>query len=209
MKLYDCTSAPSPRRVRIFLSEKGLSIPVVQVDLAQGEHLAEPFRRINPQCEVPVLELDDGTVITETVAICRYIEEIYPEPPLLGTSAREKAIIAMWDHKAEVEGLFAIAEAFRNRAKGFKGRSLTGTESYAQIPDLAERGRRRAHNFFITINRRLGESPYLGGERFSVADITAFIAVDFAGWIKLPIPEDHVHLKRWQDEVAARPSARA
>lgn len=209
MKLYDCTPAPSPRRVRIFMAEKGMDVPRVEVDLRNGEHLREPFRSINPLCEVPALELDDGTVITETVAICRYLEDLQPEPPLLGRTAKERAQIAMWDHRMEVEGFFAAAEAFRNQSRGFEGRALSGPENFAQIPALAERGRRRVGLFFKTLEDRLSKSPYVGGDTFSMADISALVCVDFAGWSKLRIPDDFVHLKRWYDDVSARPSARA
>lgn len=209
MKLYDCAPAPSPRRVRMFLAEKGLVIPVVQVDLRHGEHLEPAFKAINPRAEVPVLELDDGTMISETVAICRYLEELKPEPNLLGATAKERALIAMWDHRVEVEGFMSVAEALRNQAKGFENRALTGPEDFAQIPELAARGRRRIAQFFATLDARLGNSPYVGSDRFSVADITALVVVDFAAWTKETIPTDHKNLQRWHAEVSARPSAKA
>ncbi len=209
MKFYDCSTAPSPRRVRIFLAEKELNVPVVQVDLRNGEQLTETFRRINPQCEVPVLELDDGTIITETIAICRYLEDIHPLPPLLGVTAREKALIAMWDHKIEVEGFLAIAEAFRNRTAGFQERALAGPENYDQIPELVERGQRRAQRFFRTLDDQLAKNLYVAGDNFSMADISAFIAVDFSAWIKASPLIDHLHIKRWYETVAARPSLKA
>ncbi len=208
MKFYDCQPAPSPRRVRMMIAEKGIAVDKIEVDLRNGEHLKDWFRRINPRAEVPVLELDDGTIITESVAIYRYLEEIQPEPALMGRNPKEKAVIAMWDHKVEIEGFFAVAEVLRNTAKGFAGRAITGPESYAQIPELAERGRRRVAEFMSTLNTRLGAARYLGGDQFSVVDISGLVVVDFAGWIKATIPDDHVHLKRWHDEVSARPSAK-
>lgn len=208
MKLYDCAPAPSPRRVRIMIAEKGMNVDKVEVDLRNRAHLEDWFKRINPRCEVPVLELDDGAIITESVAICRYLEEIQPEPNLMGRTPKEKATIAMWDHKVEVEGFVAVAEVLRNTAERMAGRAITGPESYEQIPALAERGRRRVTEFFKTLDTRLGQSRYLGGEMFSAADIGGLVVVDFAGWIKAAIPDDHVHLKRWYDEVSARPSAK-
>ncbi|MBW7835869.1 MAG: glutathione S-transferase family protein [Sphingomonadales bacterium] len=208
MKFYDCQPAPSPRRVRMMIAEKGIAVDKIEVDLRNGEHLKDWFRRINPRSEVPVLELDDGTVITESVAIYRYLEEIQPEPALMGRTPKEKAVIAMWDHKVEIEGFFAVAEVLRNTAKGFAGRAITGPQSYAQIPELAERGRRRVTEFMQTLDARLAHSRYLGGDQFSVADISGVVVVDFAGWIKATIPDDCLHLKRWHEEVSARPSAK-
>ena len=208
MKFYDYQPAPSPRRVRMFIAEKGLDIPVVEVDLGTGEHLKDPFRAINPQCTVPVLETKEGQCLTETVAIYRYLEEIEPNPPLLGSTPLEKALVAEWDHRTEVEGFYAIAEVLRNTAKGFKDRATTGPENFAQIPDLAVRGKRRAELFFKTLDNRLGESRYLAGDFFSAADISAMVVIDFGAWIKLQAPEDHRNLKRWYEEVSARPSAK-
>lgn len=209
MKFHDCSTAPSPRRVRIFMAEKGISLPTVQVDLKSGEHLQPAFRRLNPWCTVPVLELDDGTCISEAVAVCRYLEEVHPDPPLMGRDAREKAVVAMWDHRCEIDGFLAAAEALRNATPRMKGRALPGPEAYEQIPALAERGRKRVVRFFKALDERLAESEFLAGDTYSVADITAQVAVDFAGWMKLAIPDDHDHAKRWHDSVSARPSAGA
>ncbi|HYN39059.1 MAG TPA: glutathione S-transferase [Rhodospirillales bacterium] len=209
MKLYDCASAPSPRRVHMFLAEKGLTIPVVQVDLRAGEHLRPEFLKLNPWATVPVLELDDGTTISEASACCRYIEEVHPEPPLLGCDPKEKAVIAMWDHRCEIDGFLATAEALRNEAKAMAGRALTGPVGYAQIPALAERGRARAGRFFAVLDARLAEVPFVAGAAFSVADITAFITVEFASWLKLAPPDGAVALRRWLDGMRARPSAKA
>jgi glutathione S-transferase len=209
MKLYDCQPAPNPRRVRIFIAEKGLEVPTVQVDLANREQHSEAFRAINPLCDVPVLELDDGTCISQVNGICRYLEAAYPEPNLYGADAKEQGLIAMWDNYAFTQGLSAVADAFRNTAKGFRDHAVVGPRGYPQIPELAERGRSRTQDFMDDLNRYLGEREYVAGDRFSAADITAMIALDFAKWAKIEIPQGHEHLKRWYDAVSARPSAKA
>ena len=189
MKLYDCKTAPSPRRVRIFLAEKGIEMPVVQVDLGSGEHLSEAFRKINPWCTVPVLALDDGTTISEVVAVCRYLEEAYPEPPLMGRSAVQKALIADLQWRIESEGFGAVAEWLRNSAPGMKDRALTGAVDYPQIAQLAERGRKRAEAF-LGLLETLAQSaaPFLCGQHFSVADIDAMAVVAFARRLHLEPP---------------------
>jgi len=210
MKLYDFPHAPNPRRVRIFLAEKGLDIPKVTVDLASREQLSPAYRAINSRCTVPTLVLDDGTAISEVPAICRYIEDIHPEPPLMGRTPAEAAVIAMWDRRMEFEGLFAASETLRNRAPAMKDRALTGPRDYAQIPELAERGRTRLMGFFTDLDARLGEAPFVAGETFSIADITALVTVDFAATrLKIAVPEDCAALRCWYDAVAARPSAKA
>ena len=143
MKFYDCATAPSTRRVRIFFAEKGISVPTVQVDFRNGEQFSPAFRVINPDCTVPVLELDNGTRIADIVAICRYFEELYPEPRLMGRTAEEKAVIEAWQRRIERDGFYAAMEVFRNSTPGLKGRALPGSEDYDQIPALAERGRAR------------------------------------------------------------------
>jgi glutathione S-transferase len=209
MKLYDCAPAPSPRRVRIFLAEKGITVPTVQVDLRAGEQLRPEFLKLNPWGTVPVLELEDGTAISEVMACCRYIEETHPQPPLLGRDAKEKAVIAMWDHYCEINGFLAAAEALRNETKGMAGRALPGPVGYEQIPALAERGKARIGHFFEVLNARLEESAFVAGADFSAADITAFVAVEFSSWMKLTPPEGADALRRWLDSMRARPSAGA
>lgn len=208
IKFYDCAPAPSPRRVRMFLAEKGMTVPTVQVDLRAGEHLTDAFRKLNPWGTVPVLELGDGTAISEASACCRYIEEIHPVPPLLGRNPKERAVVAMWDHRCEIDGFFAAAEAFRNEAKGMKGRALPGPLGHEQIPALAERGKARVTHFFQVMNERLGESPFVAGDTFTVADITTFVTIEFAGWLKLAPGEDAAALNRWLEAMRARPSAK-
>jgi len=209
MKLYDYAPAPSPRRVRIFLAEKGLEVETVQVDLARGEEREAPFRAINPRCVVPVLELDDGTCIGEAAVICRYLEALYPNPSLHGHDAKSRALIEMWNRAMEEDGFRAVAEAVRNSSPAFKDRALTGMVDYPQLPELAERGRQRTRQFFDDLDARLGEVPYVAGGSYSVADITAFVCVDFARWAKLKPEPSHRHLQRWYDQLAARPSAQA
>lgn len=209
MKLYDCKTAPSPRRVRIFLAEKGLELETIQVDLGSGEQFGEAFRKINPDCVVPVLELDNGHCLSEVLAICSYVEALHPAPALMGETPEEKASVLMWNAKVEQQGLAAMADAFRNSAKGLKDKALTGPDPYPQIPELALRGRQRVERFMLRMNDRLADNTYLAGDFFSVADISALVFVDFAGWVKIPLPANADNLKRWYIDVFKRPSAAA
>lgn len=209
MKLFDCSTAPSPRRVRIFAAEKDMNIELVPVDLSSGEQFSDEFRAINPECVVPVLELDDGTHLTEVVAICHYLEEVKPDPSLFGTTATERATAMMWNAKAEMQGLWAMADVLRNVAKGLQGRALPGPEDYEQIPELADRGRRRVAAFLGKMNDQLTKHEFLAGDQFSIADITAMVTVDFATRLKIDMDDSATNLQRWYGSVAARPSAGA
>lgn len=209
MKFYDCATAPSPRRVRIFLAEKGITVPVVQVNLREGEHLQPAFRKINPEATVPALELDDGTVINDAIAICAYFEELHPEPPLIGRTPEERAVTIAWNRRIERDGFYAVMEAFRNATPGLQDRAIPGPDDYAQIPALAERGRARVGRFFAGMDTHLEKREFVAGPRFTIADITAQITIEFAKWAKLPIPESCPHLARWFAAVSARPSAKA
>jgi glutathione S-transferase len=210
IKLYHSTGSPNSRRVRIYLAEKGLDIPQVPVDLGKGEQHSDAYRAINPRRMVPTLVTDDGTAIGEVPAIIRYLEEVYPATPLLGVTAKEKALITMWERRAELEGFAAVMEAIRNAAPGLKGRAIAGPRDYEQIAALAERSKLRVANFFVDLNTRLEETPFVAGDSYSVADITALAAVDFAAKaIGMPVPKEHATLKRWHQTVSSRPSALA
>jgi glutathione S-transferase len=209
VKLYDCTTAPSPQRVRIFLAEKGIDIPLVQVALRDGEQLGDAFRKINPDCTVPVLALDDGSTISEIFAICQYLESRYPEPSLMGRNPLEQATVSMWNAKVEQHGLQGLAEALRNRAKGMRDRALPGPLNYAQIPELAERGLKRAGAFFDRLDGQLTDKAFVTGDQFTMADITAYVMIEFAGWSRLSIADNQVHLQRWYNDVSTRPAMKA
>lgn len=202
MKIYETAPAPNPRRVRIFLAEKGVDMEYVQIDIQSGENLSEEYRRKNPTTRVPVLELDDGTYIGETVAICRYFEELHPEPSLMGTTPLEKATIEMWQRRAELHLWMPVAMCFRHTTGYFKDRMTV-------VPDWGDVSREEALEFMPVLDDHLADSEYLAGDSFSIADITAMCALDFARVIKLTPGEDLVNLKRWHDAVSARPSAGA
>ena len=206
LTLFDCSTAPSPRRARILLAEKGVAHETVQVDLRNGEQLGEAYRKINPQCTVPALRTEEGSLLTDNAAITAYLEARFPEPPLLGTTPGEKAEIASWNWRIEFEGLLAIAEAMRNSAPAMANRALPGPVDYPQIPALAQRGLARVEQFFVTLNERLAGRDYVAADRFSVADITAVVAVDFARVAQGKPGEQHPHLRRWRGALAERPS---
>jgi glutathione S-transferase len=204
--LYDCATAPSPRRARILLAEKRVAHETVQVDLRNGEQLSDSYRHINPHCTVPTLLTEEGLTLTDNAAITAYVEARYPEPPLLGTTPAEKAEVASWHWRIEFEGLMAIAEALRNGSPAMANRALPGPVDYAQIPALAERGRARVQQFFVTLDRRLAEREFIATPRFSIADIAAVVAVDFARVVKVKPGEEHPHLLRWRAAMAQRPA---
>ncbi len=202
--LYDCATAPSPRRARILLAEKRVPHETVQVDLRSGEQLGEAFRRINPQCTVPALVTEEGPVLTDNAAIAAYVEARFPQPPLLGRTPLEKADIAGWQARIEWEGLLAIAEAFRNSSPAMAGRALTGPVGYEQIPELARRGLVRVQRFFAMLDEHLSGRDFIAAGQFSLADITAVVAVDFARVVKVRPGDEHVHLRRWREAMQAR-----
>ncbi len=204
--LYDCATAPSPRRARILLAEKGIAHETVEVDLRKGEQLSEAYRLVNPQCTVPALRTGDGLLLTDNAAITAYLEARFAQPPLLGSTPEEKAEIASWHWRVEFEGLLAIAEALRNSAPAMANRALPGPTDYPQIPELAQRGLARVQQFFVTLNERLAGRDFIATDRFSMADITAVVAVDFARVVKVKPGEQHPHLQRWRLALAQRPS---
>ena len=204
MSLYDCATAPSPRRARIFLAEKGITHHTVQIDLRQGEQMSSAFRAINPHCTVPALQTEEGAVLTDNAAIAAYLEAHCPHPPLLGATALDKAEIASWNWRAEFEGLMAIAEALRNSAPAMANRALPGPVDYAQIPELAQRGLTRIQQFMSMLDERLEGRDFIAANQFSVADITAVVAVDFARVVRVKPGEGHVNLRRWREGMGAR-----
>ena len=206
---YDCASAPNPRRARIFLAEKGVSHETVQIDLRAGEQLSPAYRQINPACTVPALRVDSGWVLTDNAAIAAYLEAQYPQPPLMGRTPREKAEMASRNWRMEVEGLMPVADALRNSSPAMVDRALPGPVNYAQIPELAQRGLARVQLFFQTLDALLSDRPFVAGEAFSVADITAVVAVDFARIVKQKPDDRHPNLLRWRAALAERPSMQA
>jgi glutathione S-transferase len=204
--LYDCATAPSPRRARILLAEKGIAHETVNVDLRAGEQLGEAFRRINPQCTVPALRTEEGTVLTDNAGIAAYLEARFPQPPLLGVTPLEQAEIASWNWRVEFEGFLAIAEALRNGSPAMVNRALPGPVDYPQIPELAQRGVARVQRFFADLEQRLAGREFVAAERFSIADITAVVAADFARVVKVKPGEQHPNIVRWRAAMAQRPA---
>jgi glutathione S-transferase len=203
MKLYDGGRAPNPRRVRIYLAEKDLSVPIVPVDLASMEQKSAAFTAINPLQRLPALVLDDGAIITESIAICRYFEALHPEPAMFGTSALEKAMVEMWDRRVEHELYLPISHVFRHLHPAMKA---------AEVPQVAEWGevnKARVAEFLPILDRQLAERQFVAGDHFSVADITALVAIDFMKPARLAVAPAHAHVLRWHAEVVARPSAKA
>jgi glutathione S-transferase len=202
MRIIETKAAPNPRRVRIFLAEKGIEVPTVQVDIARGANREADFLAKNPMGTLPVLELDDGTCIAETVAICRYFEETKPEPPLMGTDARDRAVVEMWQRRMELEVALPIMQVFRNTHEFFKGR-------IPQVPEWGELCRKQALARLAWLDRELAGRRFVAGERYTIADITALCGIDFGRPTGIRIAPEHEHLARWHAEVSGRPSARA
>jgi glutathione S-transferase len=203
MKLYNSNLAPSPRRVRIFLAEKGVSIPRIEVDLGKLEHKRPEFAALNPFQTIPILELDNGTRIAESIAICRYIEAVWPEPNLFGLSPVEQAMIEMWQRQLEWRLLLPIAQVLRHTHP-----RMAEMEA-PQVPDWAAANRPRALQAMAIVDTTLGDRPFIAGDRFTVADITGLVALDFAKPARIAIPPELVHLNRWHEALKARPSAAA
>ena len=203
---YDFQRAPSPRRARIVLAEKGIACDVRQVDLGSGEQLSDAYRAINPACTVPALVLDDGTVLTDNAGIAAWAEAVQPDLPLLGTTAIDKAAVASWNSKIEGECFMAIAEVLRNTSKGMVDRALPGPNDFAQIPELAERGRARLLQFLDRFEAHMQGRDWVAADTFALADITAGVALDFAGWVKVDVNESRPAIAAWRARLAQRPS---
>ena len=203
MKLYDSRMAPNPRRVRIFLAEKGIEVPTEQVDMMAKQHLTPEYTAINPLQRMPALELDDGTIISESIAICRYFEALRPQPALFGTGAKEIAIVEMWNRRCELNFLFTVAHVFRHTHPAMKELEVP------QVPAWAEANRPRVIDFLRLLDAELAARPFIAGEHYSAADITALCAVDFMKPTRIAVPDDLTHVKRWHADVSARPSAKA
>jgi glutathione S-transferase len=203
MKLYDGGRSPNPRRTRIFLAEKGIKLPLEQVDLGAMQQKSAAYAAINPIQRVPALVLDDGTVITESIAICRYFEALQPDPPLFGLGALEIARIEMWNRRLELHLLFPVSHVFRNSHPAMKEMEVP------QVPAWAEANKPRILEFIGLLDRELKDRPFVAGDAFTVADITGLIAIDFMKPAKLAVPDELTNLKRWHAAVAARPSASA
>ena len=202
MKLYDSAMAPNPRRVRIFLAEKSITVPVVQVDIGKAESRQPEFLAKNPMGGLPVLELDDGTCIAESVAICRYFEELQPQPPLMGTDAKDRAWVEMWQRRMELELFRNVTGCFQNTHRFFAGR-------IPQVPEYGEVCRNAARARLAWLDGELAGRPFVAGERYTIADVTALCAIDFGRVSDIRIAPEQKHLARWHETVSSRPSAKA
>jgi glutathione S-transferase len=203
VKLYDGGRAPNPRRVRIFLAEKDITVPLEPVDLGALQHKSPAYTAINPLQRLPALRLDDGTVIAESIAICRYFEAIAPDPPLFGRGAKDGALVEMWNRRVELHLLLPVSAVFRHLHP-----SMQQLEQ-PQVPAWAEANKPRVAEFLSFLDGELKTRPFIAGEHYTVADITALVAVDFMKPAKLTVPEELSRLRRWHADVSARPSARA
>ena len=203
MKLFDGGLAPNPRRVRIYLAEKGIEIPLVPIDMTALEHKSDQVSSRNPLQRLPVLELDDGTIISETIAICRYFEELHAEPPLMGTDALDKAIVEMWQRRMEFHLLMPVAQAFRHLHPAMK------EWENPQVAEWGEANKPRAIETLTWLDGELAGREFIAGERYTVADITAMISIDFMKPARIIVPENCENLLRWYKAVSSRPSARA
>lgn len=202
-KLYDGGRAPNPRRVRIFLAEKGVRVETVAVNMGELGHRSDAIARLNPLRRLPILQLDDGRVLTESVAICRYFEELHPQPALFGTGPFERAKVEEWGRRLELNLYAAVASVFRHLHPAMAEIEVP------QVPAWGEANRGKAAEFLRLFDAHLADNPFAAGETFSIADITGLVAVDFMRAARLDVPDDLVHIRRWHGEVSARPSAAA
>ncbi|WP_334013858.1 glutathione S-transferase family protein [Alteromonas sp. S167] len=202
MKIYETKTAPNPRRVRMFLAEKGINVDYVQVDIQKGENLTAEMRAKNPLGKIPILELEDGTCIAETDAICTYFEALHPEPSLMGTTPIEKATISMWQRQVEFAFMMQIGMCFQHTTGYFKDRMVP-------VPEYGKEAGINAAKYLNILERRLEVKPFIAGDNFSIADITALCAIDFARVVNIRVGDKHENLKRWYDSVSNRASAKA
>jgi glutathione S-transferase len=203
MKFYDGGRAPNPRRVRIYLAEKSIAIPTEQIDLGSMEHKSAAYAAINPLMRVPALVLDDGTVITESIAICRYFESLNPAPPMFGEGGLEQAMVEMWTRRVEQHLFFPVTQAFRHLHPAMKAMEVP------QVAEWGEANKARVAHFLPILDHQLQGQPFLAGAHYSVADITALVALDFMKPAKLAVAPEHGNVLRWHADVSARPSAKA
>lgn len=203
MKLFDGGRAPNPRRVKVFLAEKGITVPVEQVDLGKLAHKSPAFTAINPVQRVPALQLDDGTIITESIAICRYFEQLHPEPALFGKGAKDMAMVEMWERRIEFHLLGPVSHVFRNSHPAMAAMEVP------QVPAWAEANKPRVLEFLAILDGELKNRKFIAGDSYSVADITGLVSIDFMKPAKIAVPDTLANVRRWHAEVSARPSAQA
>jgi len=203
MKLYTYDPAPNPRRLALFMKYKGIEIDTEQVDMMAAAQLEDSYRAVNPDCTVPALVLDDGTVLSEVVGICTYLEGLHPEKPLMGSTPLEQAQVISWDHKIFLGVMMAIASMLRNRGDAFKNRALPGPLDVPQIPELVERGRLQLEHGLPGLDAHLANSKWLAGDHASLADIDLLVGIDFMAWVKQAVPEDCVNLSAWYKRASA------
>lgn len=203
MKLYTYDPAPNPRRLALFMKYKGIEVETEQVDMMAAAQLEDSYRAINPDCTVPALVLDDGTVLSEVVGICTYLEGLHPEKPLMGSTPLEQAQVISWDHRIFLGLMMAIASMLRNRGDAFKNRALPGSLDVPQIPELVERGRLQLEHALPGLDAHLASNQWVAGDHVSLADIDLLVGIDFMAWVKQSVPEGCVNLKAWHERASA------
>lgn len=203
MKLYTFDPAPNPKRLALFMQYKGIEIDTQQIDMMTAEQLGDDYRKINPECTVPALVLDDGTVLTEVVGICAYLDETYADKPLMGSTALEKAQVISWVHRLLLTLMMPIAGMLRNRGDGFRDRALPGALNIPQIPELIDRGILQLEYVLPKLDAHLAERKWITGDNFTFADIDLLVGIEFLGWVKQSVPDDCTHLKAWAERAAA------
>ena len=202
LKLFNSPNGSNPKRVRVFLAEKGLEIPTQIIDFSALEHRTPEFRKINPMAALPVLQLEDGTYLSESYAICRYLEELHPEPALFGRTPQERAVIEMWNRRMELDVAHYVTMIIKHTGAFFAG-------TMTQVPEYAEACRIDLVKKYDWLNEEMAHRPYLAGNDFTVADITAFGRLGMAKQVGMHFTDKHPHLQRWWARLEARPSARA